>query len=290
MTERSETARINALSALIGWAERRERLASDRADLMADAWRTGTRSVAELARLARVSRDTVYADLAARGIDVSKRDEQHIIGSLTGQGTPLNAESVRALARIADAVTRPAHAHDPADPVTRAARAATKALEATADVLDPPKDQGPGWEPEDTLAHLAREGQAVSHYAHSALAATAGRQQLAASADFDRRATLHTGRNAVADAVTLTVTVPTGETVSVELGDDGTGWTTLSGDTALVGGDVDALDHLEVQAALQTLSRVITRHLDASALLPRRTDALPGTPPPRTRHLPGNND
>ncbi|MGW3248010.1 hypothetical protein [Streptomyces sp. NPDC001070] len=289
VTESSEAERITALSALIDWAERRERMTSDRADFVARAWRAGSQSVAELARLARVSRDTVYADLAARGIEVSKRGKGSA-GPLTGRGgAPLNAESVRVIARIADAVTRPAYAHDPADPLTHAAHAASGALGAAADVLDPPADQGPGWEPKGTLPHLAERGQMVSHQAHRALAAIAEREELAASVGLRRRALLHTGRNAVADAVTLTVTVPTGETVTVDLGDDGTGWTAMSSASALVGEDVDVLDHLEVQAAFQVLAQVVTRHLAEAALAPRRKDALPGTPPPRTRYLPGND-
>ncbi|MGI5248489.1 hypothetical protein [Actinacidiphila glaucinigra] len=286
--ERSGPERVTALSALIGWAERRERIASDRADLVADAWRTGTRSVMELARAARVSRDTVYADLAARGIDVSRRGERHT-GPLTGRGAPLDAESVRAVARIADAVTRPAYAHDPADPVTRAALAASGALGAVADVLDPPADQGPGWDPKDTLPHLAERGQTVSHQAHQALAALADRTELAAAAEFRRRGLLHSGRNAVADAVTLTVTVPTGETVTVDLGSDATGWTTMAGAGDLVGDAVSALDHLEVQAAFRILAQVVTRHLTDRAIAPRPTDTPPGTPPPRTRHLPSGD-
>ncbi|MFB7288447.1 hypothetical protein [Actinacidiphila glaucinigra] len=286
--EHSEPERITALAALIGWAERRERIASDRADLVADAWRTGTRSVMELARCARVSRDTVYADLAARGVEVSRRGERHI-GPLTGRGAPLDAESVRAVSRIADAVTRPAYAHDPADPVTRAALAASGALGAVADVLDPPVDQGPGWDPKDTLPHLAERGQTVSHQAHQALAAVADRAELAAATEFRRRGLLHSGRNAVADAVTLTVTVPTGETVTVDLGSDGTGWTTMAGGSDLVGDAVGPLDHLEVQAAFQILAQVVTRHLTERAIAPRPTEALPGTPPPRTRHLPSSD-
>ncbi|GGT02956.1 hypothetical protein [Streptomyces chromofuscus] len=287
MTEQSEVARITALAALIGWAERREHLASDRADLMADAWRTGTRSVAELARAARVSRDTVYADLTARGIQVSKRGE-HLVGPLTGQGTPINAESVRAVARIAEAVTLPAWAHDPTDALTCAALAASRALQGVTDALDPPTDQGPGWEPASTLPTLAGQGQQIAHQAHRALAAIADREELAASADFRRRGTLHSGRNAVADAVTLTVTLPTGETVTVDLGGDGTGWTTMSSDSPLVGHDVEALDHLEVQLAFQLLAQVVTRHLDDRALTARSKDALPDTPP-RTRHVPSND-
>ncbi|MEV7993921.1 hypothetical protein AB0O67_18985 [Streptomyces sp. NPDC086077] len=282
MSQQTEADRVTALSALIGWAERRERLASDRADRVADAWRTGTRSVAELARLARVSRDTVYADLAERGIEVSKRGEP-VAGPLTGRGEPLDAESVRAIARIADAVTRPAYVHDPADPLTRAGLAASGALRTVADVLDPPVDQGPGWEPKETLPDLAGQGQAVTHHAHRALAQSAQRAELAACADLRRRSLLHTGRNAVTDAATLTVTVPTGETVTVSLATDETGWTTLSSDSALIRDDADSLDHLEVQAALHVLAQVITRHLSEQALTPRRKDALPGTPPPRTR-------
>ncbi|MFJ5219470.1 hypothetical protein ACIP98_32785 [Streptomyces sp. NPDC088354] len=289
MTTSTEPERITALSALIGWADRRERLSSDRADLMAGAWRTGTRSVAELSRAARVSRDTVYADLTARGIDVSKRDEG-ASGPLTGQGTPLNAESVRAVARVADAATLPAWAHAPDDPLTRAARAASRALEGVADAMNPPADQGPGWDPKDTLPDLAGQGQELSHQAHRALAELATPQDLAASADFRRRAILHSGRNAVADAVTLTVTVPTGETVTVSLAVDGTGWTTMSTDSPLVGDGVDALDHLEAQAAMGILAQVVTRHLAERAIAPRRKDALPGTPPPRSRYRPGNDD
>lgn len=46
-----------------------------RAELIAQAWQAGTTNVAELARVARVSRDTVYADLASRGIDHRTRPE-----------------------------------------------------------------------------------------------------------------------------------------------------------------------------------------------------------------------
>ncbi|MGW1973877.1 hypothetical protein ACWCOY_37260 [Streptomyces tubercidicus] len=289
MTPYTEAERVTALSALIGWADRRERLSSDRADLMADAWRTGTRSVAELARAARVSRDTVYADLTARGVEVSKRDEG-TAGPLRGQGTPLNAESVRAVAHVADAVTLPAWAHAPDDPLTRAARAASHALEGVADAMNPPTDQGPGWDPKDTLPNLAGQGQELSHQAHRALAGIATSQELAASADFRRRAILHSGRNAVADAVTLTVTVPTGETVTVNLAVDESGWTTMSTDSPLMDDGMNALDHLEAQAAMGVLAQVATRHLAERAIAPRRKDALPRTPPPRSRYRPGNSD
>jgi hypothetical protein len=282
-----ESARIAALAALIGWADRRERLSSDRADLVAEAWRTGTRNVAELARLARVSRDTVYADLAARDVTVGKREAEPA-GSLACHGAPLRADSVRAVGQIADAVTRPAFGHDPADPVTRAALVASGALSLVADVLDPPTDQGPGWTRPELLRALANRGDELSHHALRALAAAGERADLAADGDLRRRSALHTGRHAVADGAVVTLTTPTGETITVDVGTDASGWTTLGG--PLLEGDVDPLDHLEVRGALDVLARVATRHLVESAKTERRKDAVPGSPPPRHHCTPSNED
>jgi hypothetical protein len=68
-----ETARLTALTALGGWATRRDRLPAGRAYLLAAAWHAGERNVRELARIAGVSRDTVYADLKSRDIDPTDR-------------------------------------------------------------------------------------------------------------------------------------------------------------------------------------------------------------------------
>ena len=67
--------RASALEALRDWAGRRATLEEDRPVLMAAAWEAGARSIAELARAAGVSRDTVYADLRRRGIDYYNRDQ-----------------------------------------------------------------------------------------------------------------------------------------------------------------------------------------------------------------------
>jgi AcrR family transcriptional regulator len=69
MSNHSTGDRPDLRAALRGWAVRRDRLPQERADLVAEAWRSGLRNVAELARDADVSRDTVYADLRSRGID-----------------------------------------------------------------------------------------------------------------------------------------------------------------------------------------------------------------------------
>ncbi|MFI7102055.1 hypothetical protein ACIBK8_22165 [Streptomyces sp. NPDC050161] len=288
MTEAKEAARIAALSELIAWAERRERLSEDRADAVAAAWRTGTRNVAELARLARVTRDTVYADLAARAISLGSRG-QEISGPPKAGGIPLRGESVRTVARIADAVARPAFTHDPDDPLVRVTLAASRALETVADVLEPPSDQGPGWTPRETLPGLADEGEKLAHHSHRALAANAEPAELTASTDSRRQAVLHTGRHAVADGASVTLTLPTGETITLQVGRDETGWTHLTSDSPLVTDGADSLDHLEAQAALQTLARIATRHLTESALTKHRKNAPPGSHL-RTRTIPGNED
>jgi hypothetical protein len=288
VTEPNEAARIAALSKLIAWAERRERLSEDRADAVAAAWRTGTRNVAELARLARVSRDTVYADLAARAINLGSR-EQEISGPQKVSGIPLRGDSVRTVARIADAVARPAFTHDPDDPLVRATLAASRALEAVADVLEPPSDQGPGWTPRETLPSLADEGEKLAHHSRRALAALAEPAELTASSDSYRQAVLHTGRHAVADGASVTLTLPTGGAITIQVGRDETGWTRLTSDSPLVVEGADSLDHLEAQAALGVLARIATRHLTEAALAEHRKDAPLGSRP-RTRTTPSNEN
>ncbi|WP_329456227.1 hypothetical protein [Streptomyces sp. NBC_01497] len=282
----NEAARIAALSELIAWAERRERLSEDRADAVAAAWRTGTRNVAELARLARVSRDTVYADLAARAIDLDSR-ERDAPDSRKVSGVPLRGDSVRTVAKIADAVAVPAFTHAPEDPLVRATLAATRALGIVADVLEPPRDQGPGWTPRETLPGLESEGEALADHSRRALAALAEPAELAEDSGSHRQALLGTGRHAVADGAAVTLTLPTGEALTLHVGLDGTGVTRLTSDSAHLVGGADSLDHLEAQAALRALARIATRHLARGALGDQHKDAVPGGRV-RTRTVPSN--
>ncbi|MER5393732.1 hypothetical protein [Saccharopolyspora sp. NPDC002686] len=281
--------RLTALSALVAWADRRERLAEERADLVAAAWRSGSRNVAELSRLARVSRDTIYADLKARSIDASARAQDPIDAEAV-PGDQLKAESVRPLAQLVDAVARPAFDRAPDDPLTRVTTSAGRALEAVADVLSPPTDQGPGWTREELLPGLADQGAAITHHAQRELAASQEPDQLAERTDYLHRALLHRGRNASAERVEVVVALPAGGSTTVRLDRDERGWTTLSGDSPLLTGEIDGLDHLEVQHALAVLSRVITRKLDEGAFVPKRKDALPGGPAVRHRSTPSNED
>lgn len=92
----------------------------------------------------------------------------------------------------------------------------------------------------------------------------------------------------MADGASFTLTLPTGGTITLQVGRDETGWTSLTSDSPLVVGDADSLDQLEAQAALEVLARIATRHLTEAALAERRKDAPPGSRPPRTRHIPSN--
>lgn len=289
MPEGQEPDRIAALSALVAWADRRGHFAEERADLVAAAWRSGSRNIAELARLARVSRDTIYADLKARSIDTSAR-AQDPIGAEAALNELLKAESVRPLAQLVDAVARPAFARDPGDPLTRVTTSAGRTLEVVADVLAPPTDQGPGWTREELLPGLADQGATITHHAQRELAASQEPDELAARTDYLHRAALHRGRHASAERADVVVALPTGESITVRLDRDERGWTTLSGDSPLLTGEIDGLDHLEVQHALGILSQVITRKLGDDAFVEKRKDALPGGPVVRHRVTQSNEE
>jgi DNA-binding phage protein len=63
------------LTALRDWATQRRKLEEDRPRLVAAAWMVGARSVAELARASGLSRDTIYSDLQASGIDYFNKSQ-----------------------------------------------------------------------------------------------------------------------------------------------------------------------------------------------------------------------
>ncbi|WP_207938634.1 phosphotransferase family protein [Actinomadura darangshiensis] len=95
-----DAASSQALALLGRWVTRRNRRPRDRADLLAAAWWAGNRNVAALARAADVGRDTVYADLRSRGIEVADQRAR----TAPAQSMPLD---YRPLARDEGAFQRP---------------------------------------------------------------------------------------------------------------------------------------------------------------------------------------
>jgi hypothetical protein len=83
-----EDPRGQALAALRAWASNQR---PARPELVVAAWRVGARNVAELARAAGVSRDTIYADLAGQGIDYRDRQQPQAV---TPRGFAVYAELV----------------------------------------------------------------------------------------------------------------------------------------------------------------------------------------------------
>lgn len=61
-------AAVEAVNALYEWGVANANAKRERRRLVVAAWRAGERRVAELARCAGVSRDTIYVDLRSAGI------------------------------------------------------------------------------------------------------------------------------------------------------------------------------------------------------------------------------
>ncbi|MEV4212561.1 hypothetical protein [Micromonospora sp. NPDC049662] len=76
----SQDVRASTLDALRRWA------ATDRPTLVAACWRAGNRNISELARIAGVGREAIYADLRAKGIEPTRtREEPPTMPTTTGQ-------------------------------------------------------------------------------------------------------------------------------------------------------------------------------------------------------------
>jgi hypothetical protein len=256
------SARVAAVDALAAWARRRDQLPEDRARLLALAWHTGSRSIVDLARAADVSRDTVYADLKSMGIDHRDRAAAPV-----PQYQPLHANTVRALAELAHTrlLSSMIGGRDRENPLATAAWQVQIALHRIADLLDPEHDAGESRL--DGFADLADRGGLITTLAHQAMAAEITREVLAARAEND--AILSLGESApVVDAATLTVALPRGTTIQVEVStrDSGT-WTVRSASPDLVG-QLDAAAHLDVGSAMALIAAAIAPALSDDAVDP----------------------
>jgi len=254
------------LDALSSWPRRRDRLPEDRADLLAAAWWAGNRNVAELARAADTSRDTVYSDLRSRGIDPQAR--------FTPAGprpryAPLRFETVDELASLMSSVLLPPVLREKPGPLESAAWQLQKAMDRIADLLGPDKSRTthtPAENAEDLAATLGYAQQ----YAHAYWASLETSAELAARAA--QSAVDRVEEHALIDGATLTVGLPNAQSITVTLGsasyrEPNTGWTTMATDSPLLSTDLDGPDHLAIRAALDAIGEVLTKHLAATALL-----------------------
>ncbi|GAA0813133.1 hypothetical protein [Spirilliplanes yamanashiensis] len=292
MTRHLDAEHIGALAGLMGWAEHRGRPAQERADLVAAAWGSGIRNVAELSRIARVSRDTIYADLRARGIDPSQRAEpvspQQTGGTAAGAVSP---DALRVLAKLLGAVAGPEAVAGASDgDMVRVVDSTATLLDLVADLLDPPLDQGPGWTGDDLLPQLVLHGGEVAGHARRTMAARATADDVTRLATWVRTGARYSGRALVVDRADVALRMPDGSTTTVTVTVDDAGATTLTGGGPALSGATTELDQLDLFQALTTLADVVGRHLDPSAHVARRRDDVPGVPPVRQRLLPSNDD
>ncbi|MGW2748088.1 hypothetical protein [Streptomyces sp. NPDC001450] len=254
-----EAVRRASLGALRGWAARRDSLAEDRRDLMAAAWWAGNRNIAELARTADVSRDTVYDDLSARGIETSDKTSEPP-GALPPYA-PIPAEALYELARQVWTLVRPSMLTERPDWLPTAAWHASVALARIAVLLDDAAEERYAESAED----LGEQLRIALDAAHRTWGSLMSPDDLASWATAD----VSHDRALAGDAV-LTLALPIGETIRVHLtqtreGQPRAGWTEIRTDSTLLDDDLTGADHLSVRTALDTIARVLTRHLRPEA-------------------------
>lgn len=248
-----------ALAALRGWATRRDRLADNRADLMAAAWWAGTRTVAELARAADVSRDTVYDDLRARGVEPTDKTAESA-GALPPYA-PLTAEPVRELAQHAWSLVRPAMLTDRPDWAAWAAWHLTIALDRIGILLeDSPDPDRNANAAQSLLTQLAAAQESAQHL--WAELDTSNREHLAM---FRPIQVAEGEEQAVVMGVDLSLGLPgRRETFTVRLNPDPfapAAWAAESSDHPQLDSQLSDADRLAIQTAVHTLGRLMIRRL-----------------------------
>jgi hypothetical protein len=259
-----DTARLAALSALRSWAIRRDRLAADRASLLAAAWRTGARNIRELARLSDVSRNTVYTDLQSQGIDPAGRDSAPV---LPPRYEPLRHEDVHELAEVmAGRLRNSMLAEDPGHLAT-AAWMAAKLLSHIARILDrhPPDD----FDRSGLILDIAACAETIREEAHQLCADELAEDELAVVVQNDQVLRADE-QQAVIDKARLSLTLPNGSGIEIDLGYQASGagvWATWNSTSPYLTGTVDGFAHLEISAALATLAALLSdQALDPAAL------------------------
>ncbi|MFK0121615.1 hypothetical protein [Streptomyces sp. NPDC090994] len=254
--EEADMARA-ALAALRGWAARRERLPGDRADLMAAAWWSGHRNVAELARSADVSRDTVYEDLRTRGIEPTDKASA---ADPRPRYAPLTAKGVGGLAELSQSVTLPAILAQEPDELALTAWAISNALERVADLLDPDRATMRQWGRHEVAHDLAARLQTALHHAQRVAADGAGERQLAGRS-LNRIEAQLADEQYLVHRATVQLSHVGGDQITVRIGQAQpsdfmpAGWTLLDADRPLR--EVTGPEHLAIRTALDTIAETL---------------------------------
>ncbi|MCF2527889.1 hypothetical protein [Yinghuangia soli] len=260
--ELAEPPRILALIALMGWdgasaaGEAHAAAVPERAELVADAWRTGTRNVVEISDVAGIPVGVVLGDLAAQGIDIADPD-----AAPAPQPEAVAADTLRELARQADAVISPLVEQTAPGPLTTAAWQLSGVYRDMSTLLG---GTASARQRAEAIDDLSAELRIALYHAHLYRASQYTPRELAEQLRLNAPDISVVGAAAVGADVALAL--DDGRRISVRIerqGDDGPtpGWTTLRSDDPVLETNLGAHDHLELQSALETIAQVLGRHL-----------------------------
>lgn len=267
-----ETARLTALTALRAWTRQRDRMPERRAALLASAWHAGEHNVRELARIADVSRQTVYDDLRAHDID-PRADRGR---ATTPRYAPLDRDQVTDLAEQMSTVLGPAMFAERPEPLAVAAWMAHRAVTAIAELLpaaDAPAEQEHTRDRAELLDTIAYCTHVIRQAVHQQWAAEASPAELAEFTEDDTLTQAEIGERVPVEQATVTVQLPDGMSpVDVRLNTtwhhetDPDGWTRWTSDATPPLAEITGTRHLEIQALLGALAEVITGALHPDLL------------------------
>jgi len=256
-----EPARRAALAALSRWPARRDRLPEERADLVATAWHTGARTVSHLAATADVDRSTIYADLAARGIDAKNR--QAPLASIRSRGALPSAIAADLAEHVCEVVGPYLHPSD-ADDLTSAVWMLGKALGRVAETTAP---NARAEQRADSARDLVACLNAATRHTRRHLATLQDTAALAAATRDDMEFASEDPGAVVAAASVQLVPGETGLAVTVDIGHGRDGYSVLQA----VSADVDTttpvtpLEHLELADALELIGDVLAARVAPAA-------------------------
>lgn len=254
-----ETARLAALTALRSWARQRDQMPEQRAVLLATAWRAGERNVRELARIADVSRQTVYDDLRGQEIDATDRTSE--IGQ--ARYASLAYEQVYDLAEHMRSVLLPSMIGTNPEPLAIAAWMTAKALGTIAELLNPNSTDDRA----AALDSIASSADSIRRAVHRQWAAETDPAELAR---FTENAEITNAEVDIAlcsgGDTTIAVVLPDGMTTlqvrtstAGHRDPDPNGWTRWTSDALPPLAPVDGFRHLEIQSLLTGLRALITQ-------------------------------
>ncbi|MFI5614644.1 hypothetical protein [Amycolatopsis sp. NPDC051903] len=267
-------AQAMALEALQSWARNRDRLPDDRAMLVALAWHTGARNIRELARLADVSRDTIYADLRARGIDAGDRTA----APMPPKYQTLTAAAIAGLGRLVQTRALPSLIGDDRQPLAEAVWAIGIALDRIEHLLGHPHgiDDTAGEAGSGSRAQVLQEivdrAAIVIDEAQGLLTeefAGFTDAQLAARTEEAEIAALEGGQRPVVERAELRLVLPNDEApaVTMTLHRPSGGLLAVSSDNPLVVGQLDRRGHVVLTEAFGVIAGALEAVLADEAYL-----------------------